>query len=216
MHRGVLLAALTGLSTGALAQAAGSLSGVVVDAATQAPLGEATVTARSPALLGEQSALTDKDGAFEMTFLPPGTYGLTVKRDGYQPFSPDGLVLKGKKVRVKLSVAASPTPVAAPSGPVESAVEFNDASMTAPAMISGPNPEYSQDAIDRGVEGLMSVRCVVTVEGRVRNCRVLKGLPFMNQPVLDALERRKYKPAMASGKPVDVFYTFNIRLKLPQ
>jgi len=216
MHRGALLAALLGLSAGAFAQAAGSLTGVVVDAATQAPLSDATVTAHSPALLGEQSAVTDREGAFEMTFLPPGTYGLVVKHDGYQTFSPEGLTLKGRKVRIKLSIAAAPAAAAAPSAPAESAVEFNDATMSAPTMVSGPAPEYSQDAIDRGVEGVMSVRCVVTVEGRVRNCKVLKGLPFMNQPVLDALERRKYKPAMASGKPVDVFYTFNIKLKLPQ
>jgi TonB family protein len=216
MHRGVLMAALLGLSTGALAQAAGSLTGIVVDAATQAPLADATVTAHSPALLGEQSAVTDKDGSFEMTLLPPGTYGLSVKRDGYTPFAPEGLVLKGKKVRVKLSITVVPVAVAAPSGPRETAVEFNDSTMTPPSMISGPNPEYSQDAVDRGVEGPMSVRCVVTAEGKVRSCKVLKGLPFMNQPVIDALERRKYKPAMASGKAVDVFYTFNLRLKLPQ
>src|ERR1043166_4397053 len=117
MHRGVFLAALFGLSTGALAQNTGSLTGIVVDAGTQAPLADATVTAHSPALLGEQSAVTDKDGSFEMTFLPPGTYGLSVKRDGYQAFSPEGLVLKGKKVRIKLAIAPQPAAVA-PSGPV--------------------------------------------------------------------------------------------------
>jgi hypothetical protein len=37
----------------------------------------------------------------------------------------------------------------------------------------------------------------------------------MNAAVIDALEQRKYKPAMAQGKAVDVYYTFNIRLKLP-
>jgi TonB family protein len=215
MHRAVLLAALMGLSTGAFAQSSsGSLTGIVVDAATQAPLAEATVTAHGPSLLGEQLAVTDKDGSFEMTLLPPGTYGLSVKRDGYQPFAPEGLVLKGKKVRIKLAIAAVPSAV--PAAPVETAVEYNDTAMTAPSMISGPNPEYTQDAIDRGVEGPMSVRCVVTVEGKVRSCKVVKGLPFMNQAVIDALERRKYKPAMAQGKPVDVYYVFNLRLRLPQ
>jgi TonB family protein len=212
MQRLAFLAALCGLSTGAFAQGAGSLTGVVVDASTQAPLPEAAVTVRSPALLGEQSAVTDAQGGFEMTLLPPGTYSVTVKRDGYQTFSPEGLVLKGKKIRVKLAIAKEEGP---PPPPGETAVEFND-SMTAPAMISGPNPEYTQDAIDRGVEGLMSVRCVVTAEGAVRNCKVLKGLPFMNQAVLVALGRRKYKPALSQGKPVDVYYTFNLRLKLPQ
>lgn len=212
MHRAVLAAALLGGSTAAFAQSAGSLAGVVVDAGSGVPVQEAVVTAHGPALLGEQSAVTDKDGYFEMTMLPPGTYSLSVKRDGFSPFAPEGLILKGKKVRVRLAIAPLPPP---PPTLSDTAVEFND-TMTAPSMISGPNPEYTQDAIDRGVEGLMSVRCVVTVEGMVRNCKVLKGLLFMDSAVVSALERRKYKPAMQQGKPVDVFYTFNIRLKLPQ
>jgi hypothetical protein len=37
----------------------------------------------------------------------------------------------------------------------------------------------------------------------------------MNTAVIESLEKRKYKPALAQGKAVDVYYTFNIRLKLP-
>jgi protein TonB len=113
-------------------------------------------------------------------------------------------------MRVRIAVL----PVATPATLTAAAVEFND-TMTAPAMISGPAPEYTADAVDRGVEGNMQVRCIVTAEGQVRACKVVKGLPFMNVAVVDALEQRKYKPAMAQGKAVDVYYTFNIRLKLP-
>src|SRR5437868_10525076 len=207
-----VFAAMFALSTGALAQSPGSLAGVVVDAATQAPLADATVIARSPALVGEQAVTTDAQGSFEMTLLPAGTYGLTVKRNGFQSFAPDGLVLKGRKVHVRLALLAEVLPVAAAG---ESAVEFNE-SMTAPTMVSGPSPEYSQDAIERGIEGTMQVRCVVTVAWTVRNCKVIKGVPYMDRPVVDALQARKYKPAMSQGRPVDVFYTFTIKLKLPQ
>jgi len=202
---------LFALSTSAVAETPGSLTGVVVDATTQAPIGDVQVTARSPSLIGEQSAITDADGNFEMTLLPAGTYDLLVKRDGFQSFAPGGLVLKGHRVRIRL--ALMPNPVAL--SPSDTAVEFND-TMTAPAMISGPIPEYTQDAIDRGIEGTMQVRCVVTVGGQVRNCKVLKGLPYMDSAVVRALEGRKYKPATAEGRPVDVYYTFTIRLKLPQ
>ena len=186
------------------------LTGVVVDADTQAPVSEAVVIARSPSLVGEQSAITDESGAFEITWLPAGTYSLAVRRDGFEPYAPETLAIKGGKVRVRISVAPVPTPAAI----LEKAVEFEE-QMTAPAMISGPAPEYTPEAIERGVEGSMQVRCVVTAEGQVRTCKVVKGLPFMNTAVIGALERRKYKPAAAHGKPVDVYYTFNIRLKLP-
>jgi len=205
------LAITFALSAGAFAQTAPAvLTGMVVDAATQGPLGDVVVVARSPTLPGEQTVVTDLSGAFEMTLLPPGTYSLAVKREGFQTYSPEGLVLKGGRMRVRIAVLPVPTP----ANLAADAVELND-TMIAPAMISGPAPEYTAEAVDRGVEGNMQVRCIITAEGQVRACKVIKGLPFMNAAVVDALVQRKYKPAMAQGKAVDVYYTFNIRLKLP-
>src|SRR5882762_2957312 len=170
-----VLAMTFALSAGAFAQTAPAvLTGMVVDAATQSPLGDATVIARSPALPGEQTVVTDSSGAFEMTLLPAATYSLAVQRDGFQTYSPEGLVLKGGRMRVRIAVL----PVATPATLAAAAVEFND-TMTAPAMISGPAPEYTADALDREVEGNMQVRCIVTAEGQVRACKVVKGLPFM-------------------------------------
>jgi protein TonB len=97
-----------------------------------------------------------------------------------------------------------------------SPVEFDDATMTKPAMVSGPDPEYTQEAIERRVQGQMTVKCVIGADGGVHACRVLKGLPFMSKAVLEAIEQRHYRPATARGKPVDVYYTFNVRLTLPQ
>jgi len=205
------LAITFALSAGAFAQTAPAvLTGMVVDAATQGPLGDVVVVARSPTLPGEQTVVTDLSGAFEMTLLPPGTYSLAVKREGFQTYSPEGLVLKGGRMRVRIAVLPVPTS----ANLAADAVELND-TMIAPAMISGPAPEYTAEAVDRGVEGNMQVRCIITAEGQVRACKVIKGLPFMNAAVVDALVQRKYKPAMAQGKAVDVYYTFNIRLKLP-
>jgi serine/threonine-protein kinase len=115
-----------------------------------------------------------------------------------------------------LAAATKPEPVAAtesdsPKGPVE----FNPL-MTAPVKLSGPDPEYTQKAIDHSVEGAMAVRCIVAVDGSVNNCRVLKGLPFMDRPVVEALQRRRYKPATLQGKAVDVFYIFKLTLNLPR
>src|SRR5438105_3928450 len=121
---------------------------------------------------------------------------------------PRGLTSKGGRMRIRIAVAPAPPPVADP------AIEFNE-SMTMPSMVSGPSPEYTPDAVERGIEGSMQVRCVITADGQVRSCKVLKGLPFMNGAVVGALERRKYRAALAQGNPVDVYYTFNIRLKLP-
>jgi TonB family protein len=202
-------------TAGAAAQPAGIISGVVVDATSRAPLSGAVVTARSPVLLGEQSAVTDETGAFEMTMLTPGTYALAVRHEGFLPFQPQGLVVHDRRVRVRLQLVPQAQPVeeeASPSTPLE----FDDATMTRPAMIFGPEPEYTQEAIERRVQGQMIVKCVIGADGGVHACRAVKGLPFMTKAVLDAIEQRRYRPATARGKPVDVYYTFNVRLTLPQ
>lgn len=94
-------------------------------------------------------------------------------------------------------------------------VKFNT-TMKAPVLVAGPPLEYTPQALEREVEGVMVVECVVTADGAVRACRVLKSVPFMDRAVVDNLERRRYKPATLAGKPLDVQYTFTIRLKLPE
>jgi periplasmic protein TonB len=94
-------------------------------------------------------------------------------------------------------------------------VEFQESQMAAPVKVSGPDPQYTQKALDREVQGLMIVKCVVNVEGQVYDCRVLKSLPFMDRAVVEALEKRRYKPATLGGKPIAVDYTFRIKLTLP-
>ena len=87
--------------------------------------------------------------------------------------------------------------------------------MTPPKMLSGSQINYTQEARRAGVEGTMIVKCVITTEGRVRDCRILKGLPFMEEAVMDALSSRTYQPLTFQGRPVNVSYVFNIRLKMP-
>jgi protein TonB len=88
--------------------------------------------------------------------------------------------------------------------------------MTPPQVLAGPNPEYTPQALEREVEGTMVVKCVVSTQGVVRNCRVLKSLPFMDRAVITALEQRRYSPALLHGQPIEVDYTFKIKLSLPQ
>jgi protein TonB len=93
--------------------------------------------------------------------------------------------------------------------------EFEAGRMTPPKQISGPDPAYTPQALEHEVEGTMAVRCVVTEHGVVHGCRVLKSLPFMDAEVLRALEQRRYTPALIDGRPVEVDYLFQVRLRLP-
>ncbi|HYH95781.1 energy transducer TonB, partial [Hyalangium sp.] len=87
--------------------------------------------------------------------------------------------------------------------------------MTRPEKISGPVPQYTREAIEAKVQGLVIAKCVITLEGTVEKCRMIKPLPHMEKAVLDALYASRYKPVTYQGKPVAVDYTFNIKLSLP-
>ena len=87
--------------------------------------------------------------------------------------------------------------------------------MTPPKQLSGPDPSYTPQALEREVEGTMLVQCIVTQDGMVHDCRVLKSLPYMDGAVIHALEQRRYAPALIDGRPVDVEFLFRIQLRMP-
>ena len=87
------LALLAGASA-ARAQTTGTLVGTVTDGATGKPVDGALVIATSPALQGEQTAVTDARGHFTFTLLPPGRYRLAAQLQGYLPAERTGLALR--------------------------------------------------------------------------------------------------------------------------
>jgi periplasmic protein TonB len=89
------------------------------------------------------------------------------------------------------------------------------AGMTRPQKISGKDPVYTREALAAKIEGLMIVRCVITVEGKLEGCKVIKPLPYMEKAVLEALATHQYTPVTFQGKPVSVNYVFNIKLVIP-
>ncbi len=86
------VAAVLAVAAAARAQTAGALGGQVVDARSGKPVAGAVVTVSGPSLQGEPNGATGEDGAFEIGLLPPGSYTVTVQRDGFQPLTQGGLI----------------------------------------------------------------------------------------------------------------------------
>jgi protein TonB len=87
--------------------------------------------------------------------------------------------------------------------------------MTRPKLLEMVEPIYTREARDARVAGLFLAKCVITTSGRLQKCRVVKGLPRMDQAVLDALSRWRYSPVIYQGKPVAVDYVIQVRLSGP-
>ena len=107
---GVLtLVATLAVSTAAFAQLEqGRLTGVVADA-QGAALPGVTVTATSPALLGENTAVTEADGRYLFPSLPSGRYKLQFDLAGFQTIVRENIVLalgQTLSLNMQLQIAA--------------------------------------------------------------------------------------------------------------
>jgi protein TonB len=84
--------------------------------------------------------------------------------------------------------------------------------MTRPQRVSGQEPQLTAEARAERVRGTALVRCVVTRDGWTTGCRVLNGLPYMEQALLESVSSWRVTPATAQGSPLDVDYTFVVRI----
>src|SRR5205085_10461490 len=67
----------------AVGEQVGRIKGVVTDAGTGQPQAQATVVARSPALIGgPRTVNTDRNGRYQLPDLPPGEYTIEVSYPG--------------------------------------------------------------------------------------------------------------------------------------
>jgi TonB family protein len=175
-----------------------------------------------------------KGAAREAMTSPPPAPRKAVRAPRPPTPPPVAPIFQPKKVpdrMVALDVAEPPPPGGPAEGPgvfggvvggTEAAAappprpEFDAASMTRPVYVSGPDPTYTRAALAREVEGLMVVACVITREGLVRDCQVRTGLPLMDSAVVQALQRRRYRPATLRGEPIEVTYQFRLNFRVPR
>ncbi|AUX47844.1 protein kinase [Sorangium cellulosum] len=115
--------------------------------------------------------------------------------------------------RAPLPAALAPA-AAVPAATARGILPFQSG-MTRPAPISAPAVAYTREARQARVEGTVIAKCVVTTAGSLTGCRIIKGLPHMDEAVLSALAASRYRPITFQGRPVNVDYVFSIKLVLP-
>ncbi|WP_437527698.1 TonB family protein [Sorangium sp. So ce726] len=115
---------------------------------------------------------------------------------------------------VALPAPPAPGPAAAPAPAAPEILRFQEG-MTRPVPLAAPAVVYTREARQAHVEGTILAKCVVTTAGSLTGCRIVRGVPHMNDAVLAALAASRYQPATYQGRPVNVDYVFSIKLVLP-
>ncbi len=80
--------------------------------------------------------------------------------------------------------------------------------------IATPGPKYPDRARDLAVEGVVTVKFIVGVDGKVNVQDIDAPHPSFVQEVRSTLEKWKFKPAMNKGVPVKVIMRVPIEFKL--
>lgn len=132
--------------------------------------------------------------------LLPGEYRVTVKADGFDDFhssvevAPGGtreLSVRLKKTALK-AAAAPPAPLPVEPLPVEP-----------PVKVSGADAAYPELAVRQNREGTVEVVIEVDEQGAVSSALVQQSAgPILDDAVLDAVRKFKYRPATQGGVPM--------------
>jgi TonB family protein len=135
----------------------------------------------------------------------------------------DKLVLldsKGKKhkfavIQVENIQVAQPE---APRVPVISDESGNE--IVKPVAFASPNPEYTEEARQELIEGIIILQAIIGTDGIVDSAKVVKGLGYgLDESAINTVSAKwRFKPAMLNGMPVcvQIAITVSFRLNIPE
>jgi protein TonB len=89
-------------------------------------------------------------------------------------------------------------------------------SQTPPKVTHSAKPEYTREALDAKLEGVVILSCVVGADGVVSDIDVRRGLGMgLDEKAVECLRKWRFKPAMNHGEPVPAKTTIEINFRLP-
>lgn len=112
-----------------------------------------------------------------------------------------------------LVVPAAPATLAA--APPQAAEKAPAPAEEPPKLLNRVNPVYPQAAIDKGLQGHVSVELVVDEAGKVAEARVLESSdPVFDAPSLEAVRQWTFAPPQKDGKPSRARFSVTLAFKL--
>lgn len=106
--------------------------------------------------------------------------------------------------------------VAPPAAPKETPQEPVRAGgqVKAPTRITYVPPVYPQIAISARISGMVVIEAIIGTDGAVRDARVLRSIPLLDDAALKAVKQWRYTPTTLNGVPVAVLMTVTVTFAL--
>lgn len=131
-----------------------------------------------------------------------------------EPFEPvnDAIELDSSAIvfgRTDVPIADLVPPPATPPPPVRVGGEIRP-----PQRVTDIAPVYPAIARAARVEGIVILEAVIGEDGAVRDVRVLRSLPLLDDAAIDAVRQWRFTPTLLNGRPVPVVMTVTVAFKL--
>jgi len=104
---------------------------------------------------------------------------------------------------------APPPPPPPPAAPLRVGGDIKE-----PKKVRDVRPIYPKIAQAAKVQGLVIIEATISKEGDVKDAKVLRSQPMLDQAALDAVLQWKYTPPLLNNVPVDVIMTVTVNFTL--
>ena len=110
-------------------------------------------------------------------------------------------------------VAAAPPPPPPPPPPPTAPVRVGG-KIAQPQKRHDVKPVYPPIAQSARVQGIVIIEATIGPDGSVKDAKVLRGQPLLNEAALEAVRQWKYTPTLLNGVPVPVIMTVTVTFTL--
>jgi protein TonB len=83
----------------------------------------------------------------------------------------------------------------------------------APTKIRDVKPVYPDEARAAGIQGVVIIEAYIEPDGTVSNARVLRSIPMLDQPAVDAVMQWQFTPTLLNGQAVPIVMTVTVNFR---
>jgi len=113
----------------------------------------------------------------------------------------------------RASATPRATPAPPPSPPPVTPVRVGG-QIAQPRRTKGVQPTYPAAAQAARVQGVVILEATIGTNGKVQDAKVLRSIPMLDEPALEAVRQWEYTPTLLNGVPVPVIMTVTVNFEL--
>jgi hypothetical protein len=137
---------------------------------------------------------------------------ITIRDTVAARLTPEQLADGQRRAREWMSAFEKRTTTAAAPPPAEP-IRI-DGNPQQPTKITDVKPEYPAIAVSARVQGVVIVEATIGADGKVKDAKVVQGIPLLDAAALAAVRQWEFTPTLLNGAPVPVITTVTVTFSL--